>query len=175
MSLKVNDIISDRDPSADTIFAFPSADDIARMARLRITAEMSPAIFHETSLTSRFPHIFIWPFADLHDAGVHVTVGSDWIMPPTPNLFPALSAIVEKFPPADAKTAKEVGGEKICRMITLSGAEAVGKDTEMGNIAVGKKANFIIVDRDLSRGEFADAKVLKTWAEGMLVWDESEG
>ena len=60
-------------------------------------------------------------------------------------------------------------------MITLSGAEAVGKEMEMGNIAVGKKANFIIVDRDLSRGEFADAKVLKTWAQGMLVWDETEG
>ena len=60
-------------------------------------------------------------------------------------------------------------------MITLSGAEAVGREAEMGSIAVGKKANFIAVDRDLSRGEFADAKVLKTWTEGELVWDETKG
>ncbi|KAL2785904.1 amidohydrolase 3 [Aspergillus keveii] len=149
-------------------------DDIPRMAKLRITAEMSPAIFHETSLTANFPHIFQWPFKELQDAGVHVTVGSDWILPPTPDIFPALSAIVERFGPETGRTAKEVGGEKICRIITLSGAEAVGKAMELGSIEVGKKANFIAVDRDLSRGEFADAKVLKTWFEGEVVWEDGE-
>ncbi|GAB1212380.1 hypothetical protein ATERTT37_001518 [Aspergillus terreus] len=149
-------------------------NDIFRMAKLRITAEMSPAIFHETELTSNFPHIFRWPFKELKDAGVHVTVGSDWFLPPTPDLFPALSAIVERFGPETGKTAKEVGGEKVCRMITLAGAEAVGKEKEMGNIEVGKKANFIVVDRDLSRGEFANAKVLKTWFEGKIVWEDGK-
>ena len=150
------------------------ADDISRMAKLRITAEMSPAIFHETELTSNFPHIFRWPFKELKDAGVHVTVGSDWFLPPTPDLFPALSAIVERFGPERGKTAKEVGGEKVCRMITLAGAEAVGKEKEMGSIEVGKKANFIAVDRDLSRGEFANAKVHKTWFEGKMVWEDGK-
>ncbi|KAF9883790.1 hypothetical protein FE257_002774 [Aspergillus nanangensis] len=149
-------------------------DDIPRMAKLRITAEMSPAIFHETSLTTNFPLIFQWPFKELMDAGVHVTVGSDWILPPTPDLFPALSAIVERFGPQMGKTAKEVGGETICRMITLSGAEAVGKAMDTGSIEVGKKANFIAVDRDLSRGKFADARVLKTWFEGEVVWGHEE-
>lgn len=139
------------------------------MARLRVTAEMSPALFHETSLTQNFPH-FKWPFKALQDAGVHVTVGSDWIMPPTPDLFPALAAIVETLGTAKGKTAKETGGEKICRMITLSGAEAVGREKESGSIEVGKKASFIAVDRDLSRGEFAGARVLTTWFEGKLVW-----
>ncbi|KAL1862010.1 hypothetical protein Plec18170_000834 [Paecilomyces lecythidis] len=142
------------------------------MAKLRITAEMSPAIFHETSLTDNFPHIYQWPFKDLEDAGVHVTVGSDWILPPTPDIFPALSAIVERFSSETGKTAREVGGEKICRLITLSGAEAVGRATEIGSIEVGKKANFIAVDRDLSRGEFKDVKVLKTWFEGKVVWED---
>lgn len=144
------------------------------MAKLRITAEMSPAIFHETSLTAHFPHIFQWPFKELHDAGVHVTVGSDWILPPTPDIFPALAAVVERFGPEPGKTAKEVGGERICRIITLSGAEAVDKAMEMGSIQVGKRANFIAVDRDLSCGEFADAKVLKTWFQGEVVWEDED-
>ncbi|KAE8364931.1 amidohydrolase 3 [Aspergillus caelatus] len=146
--------------------------DIPRMAKLQITAEMSPAIFHDTSLTVNFPHIFQWPFKELQDAGVHVTVGSDWILPPTPDIFPALSAIVERFVSEPGKAAEEAGGEKICRIITLAGAEAVGQSRELGSIEVGKKANFIAVDRDLSRGEFAGAKVLKTWFEGEVVWED---
>ncbi|KAF4339531.1 hypothetical protein FBEOM_6557 [Fusarium beomiforme] len=148
-------------------------DDILRMGKLRITAEMSPAIFHDTSLTSNYPDIFKWPFKELQDAGVHVTVGSDWFLPEAPDLFPALSAVVDKFGTQEGKTAKEVGGERICRIITLAGAEAVGKAAEMGSIEVGKKANFILVDRDLSRGEFSGAKVLKTWFEGRMVWQET--
>lgn len=142
------------------------------MEKLRITAEMSPAIFHETSLTANFPLVFQWLFKNLQDAGVHVTVGSDWILPPTPELFPALSAIVERFGSDTDKTAKEVGGEKICRTITLAGAEAVGRVKDMGSIKGGKKASFIAVDRNLSRGEFAGAKVLKTWFEGKVVWED---
>ncbi|KAG5747191.1 hypothetical protein H9Q69_011210 [Fusarium xylarioides] len=149
-------------------------DDIKRMAESRITAEMSPAIFHDANLTSNYPHIFKWPFKELQDTGVHVTVGSDWFLTDTPDLFPALSAIVERFGTQEGKTAKEVGGAKICRIITLAGAEAVGKASEMGSIETGKKANFIAVDRDLSRGEFSGAKVLKTWFEGKLVWEDTE-
>ena len=149
-------------------------DDIPRMAKLQITAEMSPAIFHETSLAVNFPHIFRWPFTKLQDAGVHVTVGSDWILPPTPDIFPALSAIVERLGSEPGKAAEEAGGEKICRIITLSGAEAVGRSMNLGSIEVGKKANFIAVDRDLSRGEFAGAKVLKTWFEGEVVWEDGQ-
>ncbi|KAF5564676.1 hypothetical protein FNAPI_2040 [Fusarium napiforme] len=136
-------------------------------------SEMSPAIFHDTNLTSHYPHIFEWPFKDLQDTGVHVTVGSDWFLTDTPDLFPALSAVVERFGTEEGKTAKEVGGAKVCRIITLAGAEAVEKASEMGSIEIGNKANFIAVDRDLSRGEFSGAKVLKTWFEGKLVWEDA--
>ncbi|KAF5646011.1 hypothetical protein F52700_1960 [Fusarium sp. NRRL 52700] len=147
-------------------------DDISRMAELRITAEMSPAIFHDTNLTSNYPNIFEWPFEELQDTGVHVTVGSDCFLTDTPGLFPALSAVVERFGTQKGKTPKEVGGPKICRIMTLAGAEAVGKASEMGSTETGKKANFIAVNRDLSRGEFSRARVLKTWFEGKMVWED---
>lgn len=78
-------------------------------------------------------------------------------MPPTPGIFPALSAIVERLGPETGKTAREVGGQKICRIIRLYGAKAVGRAMDMGSMEVGKKTSFIAVDRDLSRCEFASA------------------
>lgn len=44
----------------------------------------------------------------------------------------------------------------------------------MGSIETGKKANFIAVDRDFSRGEFSGARVLKTWFEGKMVWEDTD-
>jgi predicted amidohydrolase YtcJ len=60
-------------------------------------------------------------------------------------------------------------------MITLGGAEAVGRERMIGSIEVGKMANFIALDRDLSEGEFAGATVLKTWFEGRQVYSAVAG
>jgi predicted amidohydrolase YtcJ len=60
-------------------------------------------------------------------------------------------------------------------MITLGGAEAVGRERMIGSIEFGKMANFIALDRDLSEGEFAGATVLKTWFEGRQVYSAVAG
>ena len=146
----------------------------------RITAEMSPAIFHER-IVNEIPRLFKWPFNQVLETGAHMTIGSDWLLPDTPSLFDALAAIVEKvkiWPGGRrssalelGKSEKDRGGEILCRVITLSGAEAVGAQGRTGSLEVGKKANFIAVDRDLSKGNFSGATVLKTWFEGRLVYD----
>ena len=56
-------------------------------------------------------------------------------------------------------------------MLTLSGAEAVGRGDVTGSVEEGKKANFIVVDRDLSEGDLDGANVMGTWFEGNRVWD----
>ncbi|KAJ6187809.1 amidohydrolase-like protein 3 [Penicillium mononematosum] len=158
-------------------------DDIPRFVKSRITAEMSPAIFHEP-IVNEIPHLFKWPFNQVLETGAHMTIGSDWLLPDTPSLFDALAAIVEKVKiwPGGRKSSalelgkseKERGGEILCRVITLSGAEAVGAQGRTGSLEVGKKANFIAIDRDLSKGNFSGATVLKTWFEGRLVYDCKE-
>ena len=60
-------------------------------------------------------------------------------------------------------------------MITVGGAEAVGRSETTGSIEAGKIANFIVVDRDLSQGDFAGATVLKTWFEGRQVYSSVSG
>lgn len=121
---------------------------------------MSPAIFHEKKLiAASSPHL-AWPFEQLIEAGARLTIGSDWILPPTPNLFPALAALVPRL-----------GAETVLRHITLMGAQAVGREKEFGSIEIGKIANFIELDRDLTSEDFADTVVHRTWFEGKLVWE----
>lgn len=108
--------------------------------------------------------------------GAKLTIGSDWILTLNPSLFDALAHLVERIQgPNMPKPDKKAAGELLCRIITMGGAEAVGRSHIQGSIEVGKKANFIAVDRDLSAGEFAGANVLKTWFEGRQVYSSVAG
>jgi predicted amidohydrolase YtcJ len=109
-----------------------------------------------------------------------MTIGSDWILTPSPSLFDPLAHLVEKLevpalPVHEGLSKKQVAAATLCRMITLGGAEAVGREGMQGSIEVGKMANFVAVDQDLSQGEFAGATVLKTWFEGRQVYSSVSG
>lgn len=104
------------------------------------------------------------------DAGAHITIGSDWGAVPDPSLFQHMANIVDVVGRGD----RIAGGEALCRMMTLNGAIAVDRQRELGSIEVGKKANFIVLSQDLSKGEFDGAKVLRTYFEGEKVWDANE-
>ena len=64
--------------------------------------------------------------------------------------------------------SKERDGELLRRMLTIQCAQAVGADKEVGSIEVGKKANFIVVNKDLSLVEFDGAQVLRTISKGSV-------
>lgn len=144
-------------------------DDYPRYAPLNTTAEMSPAELFIHPATSASAGLMDWNFPKMLDAGAHITIGSDWGAVPDPSLFGAMSRIVESV----GRGSKEKGGEMLCRMMTLNGAMAVGREREVGSIEVGKKANFIVVDRDLSRGLFEGARVVRTYFEGGKVWERN--
>lgn len=128
---------------------------------------MSPAELFVHPVTAASNGLMDWNFPKMLAAGAHVTIGSDWGAVPDPSLFSPLAQIVETVGKGD----RARGGEALCRMVTLNGAVAVGKGEVLGSVEVGKKANFIVVDRDLSKGEFEGARVLKTYFEGNKVWD----
>ncbi|KAH7024111.1 amidohydrolase 3 [Ilyonectria destructans] len=135
-------------------------EDFTRFNRLNITAEMSPAGFFDTDKLGREFALFNWNFERMVDAGNHVTIGSDWAYGlPLPML------------PSVAVVARKVGIEKTLEMITLAGAKATNREKEAGSIETGKVASFIQVNRDLTKGDFENAKVLRTWFEGELVYD----
>lgn len=141
-------------------------DDWRRFQTLNVTAENSPAAFFSQMTPETTGGAIDWNFQRVLEAKPLATIGSDWFSAPTPELIHTISQKVEQAGGGD----KAKGGLILCRMLTLSGAEAIGRENETGSIEVGKKANFIIVDRDLSKGEFEGAKVVKTWFEGRLVF-----
>lgn len=141
-------------------------EDYARFKDLNITAEMSPAFLFAHPLTAASNGLMDWNFPKMLRAGAHITIGSDWGAGEAPDLLPCLAAVVESVGDGD----RRLGGQRLVRMLTLGGAQAVGRDEELGSIEVGKKANFIAISRDLSAGDFEGAQVLKTWFEGEMVY-----
>ncbi len=111
-----------------------------------------------------------WPFASLLAAGAVVTMASDWILPPDPNLFPALEGLVTR-PNESASLAAGID------MLTRNGAASVGQSRNFGTIEVGKLANLIVLDRNLFEIDVSDVgetRVLMTLFEGRVMHlDES--
>jgi len=137
-------------------------DDYSRFSSVNTTAEMSPAMFFTHPARAASHRAMDWDFTKMLDNDAHSTIGSDWGGTFEPDLLPHCAGVVEK-----------VGAERLCRILTLAGAEAVGREREVGSIEVGKKANFIAVSRDLSKGEFEGAEVLRTWFEGEVAYEKS--
>ncbi|RVX73565.1 hypothetical protein B0A52_02453 [Exophiala mesophila] len=143
------------------------ADDFERYKKLNVTAEMSPAIWHEADYQPEHNPMSVYPFTGLRDAGALLTIGSDWVFAPeTPNIFPGLQALLE------GRKGWEMTKEEILRIMTMDGAKATGRETREGSITPGKQANFIILDRDLEKAEdISTTIVLKTFFEGKEVYD----
>jgi predicted amidohydrolase YtcJ len=141
-------------------------EDIKRFGPLRVTAELSPCIWHRTEPELSVKEL-VFPFKSFYESGATISIGSDWFLPETPNLFAGISGII-------SRPGENLPLETVLRIATRRAAEAAGvKNT--GSIQVGKKANFIILDRDiLTAEEIKSTRVKKTWFEGKLVYDYDE-
>ncbi|EGV62804.1 hypothetical protein PSN45_000877 [Yamadazyma tenuis] len=142
-------------------------EDCKRYKDLNITAEMSPAIWHDPDFQPETNPKSVYPFNHLKKYGALLTIGSDWVFAPdTPNIFPGLQALTEN------KHGWDMTREEVIKMVTINGAEATSRDTTEGTIESGKLANFVILDRDLTTAEtIADTVVYKTYFEGREVYD----
>jgi predicted amidohydrolase YtcJ len=131
-------------------------------------------MFFVHPITSMSNGLMDWNFGKMLNHGAHLTIGSDWAFQ-DPAILPACALILDSVATALPASAdpRSSAGAAICRMLTLAGAVATGRDSAVGTIAIGKKANFIMVDRDLGKGEFEGAKVLGTWFEGQRVFEAS--
>ncbi|MDN3460711.1 amidohydrolase [Rhodococcus sp. APC 3903] len=137
-------------------------DDYRRFGELRVVAEMSPAIWHieEYGLQDGYK------FRTILDAGATMTIGSDWIITPNPNLFPALQGMLER---GDDSVELETAIE----LLTLEGAKVVGCGDSRGSIEVGKSADMIVLDRNIfdgPTGDVGETRVLRTVFEGRTVY-----
>ena len=156
--------------------------DIPRFARLGVIASMQP--YHAID-DGRWAEKLIGPerakgtyaFRSLLESGARLAFGSDWfVAPPTP--IEGIYAAVTRRTLDDANPGGWVPEQKIAvedalRAYTAGSAYAEFQETQKGVLARGMLADFVIIDRDLTRiapETIRDARVVLTVVGGRIVY-----
>jgi hypothetical protein len=160
-----------------------AADDFVRFQALGVLPSMQP-----THLTSDMPwaperlgtervlHAYAW--RSFHRLGVVVPFGSDFpveSVDPRKGLFAAVTTRAEQGGPAAGyRPDQKLSREQALRGFTLHAAHGMFAEQELGTIAVGKRGDFTVFDRDLRTcrdDELLQAEVLLTVIDGRIVYD----
>lgn len=162
-----------------------AADDAPRFAVLGAVASMQPLhanpdqnnadVWSRNVGPKRAGRGFAWRLVER--AGGRIAFGSDWPVVP-PDVFRGLyCAIARKTPegtPAGGwQPHLAVSAESALRHYTADAAFAGFAEKERGSIAVGKRADLVVLSRDLLSGppeEVLKTKALLTLLDGKVVW-----
>jgi predicted amidohydrolase YtcJ len=159
--------------------------DIPRLAPAGIIASMQPT--HQTSDRlmaekrlgpNRLAGAYAWQ--TVLKSGARLAFGTDFPVE-SPNPFPGLSAAVSRQdingqPPSGWIPSERLTFEQALSAYTRGAAYAGFAEEKIGALEPGKWADFIIVDRDLSKVDaqsLARTEVLETWVGGKKVWSRS--
>ncbi|OBJ45440.1 hypothetical protein A5630_13990 [Mycolicibacterium mucogenicum] len=141
--------------------AFIAAPEQAsRIAELDVDMVVNPGLAHnwgEVFDSCRHPgqeHLRVLPVRSMVDAGVRVTLASDHPCGPfSPALVMGTAATRTTRLGAVIDPDEAVTGAEALRMYTINAAYASGRADEEGSIERGKRANVLILDRDIAKCE----------------------
>ncbi|GAB3267146.1 amidohydrolase [Arthrobacter pigmenti] len=115
------------------------------------------------------------PLGEFVEAGVPITLSSDAPVA-DPNPLEAIGAAVTRI----TRNGHQLGPDSLRISAaealaghTINGARVVGRETELGSIAVGKRADFAVLDADplaVDPSAISSIKVLQTWVDGKVVY-----
>jgi len=156
--------------------------DIPRFATLRVIASMQPyhemddgrwaerVIGHERSKTT-------YAFKSILDAGARLAFGSDWsVAPPTPieGIFGAVTReTLDGKHPGGWIPEQKISVEDALRAYTSGSAYASFEENIKGTLEPNKLADFVLIDRDLTRippAQIRDARIMMTVVGGRVVY-----
>ena len=166
-------------------FQIADPADIPRLAPAGIIASMQPT--HQTSDRlmaekrlgpKRLAGAYAWQ--SVLKSGARIAFGSDFPVE-SPNPFPGLAAAISRQdmngqPPGGWLPNERVSLEQALSGFTRDAAYAGFAEQKFGALEPGKWADFIIVDRDVSKVDpqaLARTQVLETWVAGKKVWARS--
>ncbi len=120
---------------------------------------------------------YAYPTRSIKRAGGILVAGSDAPVDtrdprPFVNMERAVTRAIPGLPalnPSESITVSEV-----IEAYTIDGARALGRESEIGSLSVGKSADFIVLDQDIlttAPGNISKTKVLETWFAGRQVYD----
>lgn len=162
-------------------------DDIGRFAALDVAANLQPDWAHDDAGTrdTHEPLIGLaryhdrYPFGDLHRSGARLAGGSDWTVT-TANPLEEMEVGIRRAYPTRRDDPPWLPNQRL-DLDTMLAAFTIGSawvnrlETETGTLEVGKRADLVVLDRDLRSvpdGRLSQARVRQTYVEGELV---SEG
>ena len=134
--------------------------DITRFGKLGVIPSMQP--YHAID-DGRWAEKFIGPerakttyaFRSLQETGARLAFGSDWfVAPPTPleGIYAAVTRrTLDDRNPGGWVPEQKIGVEDALRAYTIGGAFASFEEKEKGSLEVGKLADVVVIDRDLTR------------------------
>jgi predicted amidohydrolase YtcJ len=156
--------------------------DIPRFGTLGVIASMQPyhemddgrwaepVIGHERSKTT-------YAFKSILDAGARLSFGSDWsVAPPTPieGIYGAVTReTLDGKHPGGWIPEQKISVEDALRAYTSGSAYASFEENIKGTLEPNKLADFVLIDRDLTRippAQIRDAHIVMTIVGGRVVY-----
>lgn len=159
-----------------------SPEDAQRLGKLGLTASIHP-VHADPLILTEWPRLLgedrckrAFAYRDFADAGALMAIGSDsptspWA--PMHNLYVASTRRSSRDPSYE-KVVNEHFKLGLCESVvaaTWGAACSVFAEERVGSLAVGKLADFIVVDMEWDAACLLNAKVEETWFGGNKVWD----
>lgn len=121
----------------------------------------------------------MWPFATYLARGVDQAFGTDSPITPVTSMNVLYTAVTRQDPFTHEPAGGWLPGERIraadaVRIYTAGSAAACGRERELGQIAPGMLADFIVLDRDITAcdpQEIQSAQVLAAYVGGHQVFE----
>ncbi len=157
-------------------------EDIPRFGELGVIPSMQP--YHAID-DGRWAEKLIglrirttYAFRSLLDAKAPLAFGSDWfVAPPTPleGIYAAATRrTIDDLNPVGFVPEEKISVEEALVAYTRAAARAAFAENELGMLKEGFLADFVVLDRDITRippEEIRDAKVLTTVVGGKIVYE----
>ncbi|WP_431089728.1 amidohydrolase [Paenibacillus sp. 8b26] len=157
-----------------------TANLVKRMAKLPLIADIQPRF-----VASDFPWVldrvgagrteYLYAWKKLLDAGIPCAGGSDAPIEPL-DPFLGMHAAVTRTKPEETHEGylpnEKLDIHEAIHLFTLGSAVAAGEANERGSMAVGKVADFTVIDRDLSERPqtLLDVKARMTVVNGIVAY-----
>ena len=162
--------------------------DLIRFAELGVIAQSTPLWASYDTYGEQFvseeQFSRYWRFKSLHDLGVKLTWGSDF--PASGAGMLGMSPILqmeightrqdpgEPESPVQPRESERLDIDTLIRGYTLDAAYQLHMEEEVGSLEVGKKADFVILDKnlfDVDAYEIHNTQVMMTVMDGIVVYE----